>query len=153
MFKSKNQNKSKVKSTTTIETMIGESTEVTGSMVFSGGLLIEGKVFGNISSAHKDDGDMLILNVGGLIEGDVSVPNVVVNGTVNGDIHVTGRAELAQGAQITGNVYYSLLEMASGAKINGNLVNQESAKEAVHEPVVADKKSSLQLDGNKASST
>ena len=128
MFKSKSKSGTK-SATTNIDTMIGESTEVTGNLVFSGGLLIEGKVLGNISSVKDDASAVLILNIDGFIEGDISVPNVVINGSVNGDIHVTGRAELAEGARIHGNVYYSVIEIASGAKINGSLVNEDVKKE------------------------
>ncbi len=128
MFKNKSKSRKK-QVTTNIDTMIGESTEVLGNLVFSGGLLVEGKVLGNISSAKDDESAVLVLNVDGLIEGDVSVPNVVINGSVNGDIRVTGRAELAEGARINGNVYYAVIEIASGAKINGSLVNEEVKQE------------------------
>ena len=116
--------KKKAKSTS-VDTMIGKATVVTGDLVFSGGLLIEGRVSGKVSSAKEDEAAVLILNEGGVIEGDLSVPNAIINGTVNGDMRVSARTELAENAKINGNVYYSVLEMTPGAKINGSLVNQE----------------------------
>ena len=39
-----------------------------------------------------------------------------------GDVHAKEHIELASGARVTGNVYYTLIEMAMGAEVNGNLV-------------------------------
>ena len=50
------------------------------------------------------------------------MPNVVLNGGVNGEVHSTGHVELATHARVSGNVYYRLIEMARGAEVNGNLV-------------------------------
>ena len=66
---------------------------------------------------------MLTLSESGIVEGEVRVPNIVLNGTVIGDVHAKQHIELASNARITGNVYYSLLEMAMGAEVNGNLVH------------------------------
>lgn len=104
-------------------TMVSPSTEITGDIKFSGGLWVEGKINGNVSADDSSDG-RLDLAEGGRIVGDVSVPNVHINGEVEGNIYVTGRVELANNAQIKGNVYYNLLEMAMGAAINGNLVHK-----------------------------
>jgi cytoskeletal protein CcmA (bactofilin family) len=111
-----------------IETLIGASSTLTGDLVFSGGLHLEGKVVGNIKSAPADDNALLILDEHGMIEGDVKVPNMVINGTVTGDLHSTGQLELASGARIHGNVYYNLVEMAVGAQINGNLVHRSESE-------------------------
>ena len=64
----------------------------------------------------------------GTIEGEVKVPNVVINGTIIGDVHASGHVELAAQAKVHGNVYYSLIEMAMGAEVNGNLVHRPEDK-------------------------
>jgi len=118
--------KQKIK-VTQVDTLIGDLTTITGDLVFSGGLHVEGKVVGNISTSSTDDNALLILNENGVIEGDVEVPNMVINGTVKGDLHAHGHVELAANAKIHGNVYYNLVEMAVGAQINGNLVHREES--------------------------
>ena len=60
----------------------------------------------------------------GRIEGDVRVPNLVLNGAVEGDVYASQRVELASHAKVTGNLYYNLIEMAMGAEVNGNLVHR-----------------------------
>jgi cytoskeletal protein CcmA (bactofilin family) len=66
---------------------------------------------------------MLTVSEQGVIEGEVRVPSMVLNGTVNGDVHAKERIELAARARINGDVYYNLLEMAIGAEVNGKLVH------------------------------
>lgn len=48
------------------------------------------------------------------------MPNVVVNGSIIGDLHASGHVELAAQARVHGNVYYSLIEMAMGAEVMVN---------------------------------
>ncbi len=59
-----------------------------------------------------------------MVEGSVSVPHVVLNGTVKGDVSARERVELGTTARVIGNVYYNLIEMAIGAEINGKLIHQ-----------------------------
>ena len=106
-----------------VDTIIGQNTEIKGDLNFRGALLVDGVVKGNIK-ADEDSDSLLILNQEGLIEGEVTVPNVRLNGQIKGDVHAVGRVELVSQARIEGNVYYSLLEMEMGASINGNLVHQ-----------------------------
>lgn len=116
------QNK-KPKQTAHIDSLIGQNTEIHGDVYFSGGLHIDGTVKGSVV-AEKGDDSVLTLSERGTIEGEVKVPNVVVNGSVIGDVHATGHVELAAQARVHGNVYYSLIEMAMGAEVNGKLMHK-----------------------------
>lgn len=117
----------KSKSTTTksakIDTLIGQNTEIRGDVVFSGGLHVDGTLKGNVI-ADQDSGSVLSVSERGLIEGDVRVPNVVLNGCVVGDVYAANHIELAPQARVKGNVYYKIIEMARGAEVNGNLVHR-----------------------------
>ena len=106
-----------------IDSLIGRQTEIIGDMRFTGGLHVDGVVRGNVY-ADDDSGAVLTLSAHGTVEGDVRVPNVVLNGVVIGDVHVNDQIELAANARITGNVYYRTIEMAKGAEVNGALVHQ-----------------------------
>lgn len=114
---------------TKIDTLIGRKSEMLGDVNFSGGLHVDGTVKGNVVS-EDDPSSVLTLSESGTIEGDVKVPNIVLNGTVVGDVHAKHHIELASNARITGNVYYSLIEMAMGAEVNGNLVHVAEDVEA-----------------------
>ena len=106
-----------------IDSLIGQNTEIHGDVIFKGGLHVDGKVKGNVISEEGAE-SVLTLSERGTIEGEVRVPNVVVNGTVIGDVHALSHLELAAHTRVHGNVYYSLIEMAMGAEVNGNLVHR-----------------------------
>ena len=106
-----------------IDTVIGEHTRLEGDIHFTGGLHVDGTVKGNIIAESGTD-NVLTVSEKGRIEGDVRVPNLVLNGAVEGDVHAGERVELASHAKVTGDVYYNLIEMAIGAEVNGNLVHR-----------------------------
>ncbi len=115
--------KGKKTSCSRIDTVIGEQTRLEGDIRFTGGLHVDGTVKGNIIAEPGSD-NVLTVSEKGHIEGDVQVPNLVLNGAVEGDVHASERVELASHAKVTGNVYYNLIEMAMGAEVNGNLVHR-----------------------------
>ena len=110
------------KRTPEIDTLIGRNTRVEGDIEFTGGCHIDGYVKGSIQGT--DDGEaVLSISDTGTVEGSVSVPQLILNGTVNGDVTTTGRLELGSSARVVGNVFYSLIEMAIGAEVNGQLIH------------------------------
>ena len=123
MFSSKKKrNPSTTNTTTRVDSLIGQNTELQGDVLFSGGFHLDGKIKGNIRS--EDAASLLTVSDHGTVEGEVHVPNIVLNGTIIGDVFATERIELASNARVTGNVYYALIEMAIGAEVNGNLVHK-----------------------------
>jgi cytoskeletal protein CcmA (bactofilin family) len=116
-----------------IGTLVGKDTRVHGDLEFSGGCLIDGYVKGNVK-AISDENAMLSISERGQVEGAVIVPNVLLNGTVKGDVKASRRVELGSNARVVGNVQYNLIEMAMGAEINGKLIHEpESGEQAVEE--------------------
>lgn len=111
---------------TSVHTLIADGTEIKGDISFSGGLHIQGKVIGNIAS--DSDQGQLIIGESGSVEGEVKVPRVIVNGHVNGNIHSSEHLELAEKAEVQGNVFYNVIEMLIGARVNGKLVRQDGRR-------------------------
>ena len=105
-----------------IDSLIGRQTDTFGDVRFSGGLHVDGAIRGNVT-AEEDTCSVLTVSEHGTIEGEVRVPNIVLNGSIVGDVYARERVELAANARVTGNVYYGLIEMAMGAEVNGNLVH------------------------------
>jgi cytoskeletal protein CcmA (bactofilin family) len=126
-----------------ISTLIGAEARVQGDIEFTGGCLIDGYVKGSVR-AWKDDDATLSISERGCVEGTVVVPNLLLNGTVKGDVAASGRVELGARARVVGNVRYGLIEMAIGAAVNGKLIHASEAatgvstgKEAAAVPRVA----------------
>jgi len=108
---------------TVVETLVGSNTRISGDLHFSGGCHVDGTVNGSVT-ADPDSESALSISEEGNIEGGVTVPFVVLNGIVRGDVFANQRVELGPTARVIGNVYYNLIEMAIGAEINGKLVHQ-----------------------------
>lgn len=140
-----------VKPTTSVDTLVGRQSEITGDVRFAGGLHVDGKVKGKVM-ADSDKNAVLSISESGVIEGDIRVPHVVLNGMVEGDVYASQRITLSAKARVTGNVYYKLIEMASGAMVNGQLVyDGEGADKVTSMP--APKKSSVDdMEKNKSTS-
>jgi cytoskeletal protein CcmA (bactofilin family) len=107
-----------------VSTVIGEGTRLVGDLHFSGGLHLDGSVFGNVGAESGAQTTLTISELG-RIEGDVRVANLILNGTIVGDVYASERVELASKARVTGTVHYRLLEMAMGAEVNGQLVHSD----------------------------
>lgn len=102
-------------------TLVSKNTQIVGDIKFTGNLMIEGSVKGNIYTTSGADAHARVLDKG-MVEGEIRVPTLVINGTVNGDVYSDKHIELAAKAVVNGNVHYSLIEMVKGAQVNGNLV-------------------------------
>jgi cytoskeletal protein CcmA (bactofilin family) len=114
----------------TIDTLVGARTELKGDLMFSGGLRIDGKLKGNVT-ARGDGNSTLILSENALIIGNVTVPHIIVNGTIKGTVRASERIELQPKSEVAGDIYYKVMEVALGAVINGNLMRElgESGKD------------------------
>jgi len=107
--------------TTRIDTLLGRAANLNGDLEFSGGLHLDGRINGNVRSSAEDGGALSVSETG-FIEGRVEVTNIVMNGTVNGDMHARDRLVLGGKARVNGNVFYGVIEMAPGAVITGKLI-------------------------------
>ena len=103
-------------------TLVSRATEIVGDIHFTGELIIEGRVKGNI---YAEDDSKALIRVAekGTVEGEICVPSAIVNGLVQGDVRSANHIELAAKAVVVGNVYYNLIEMVMGSEVNGNLMH------------------------------
>ncbi len=145
MFNKNTQKKTKA---TRIDTLIGQYTHIKGDVSFSGGLRIDGSVTGNIN-AGEDNKSVLTLSEKSVIEGEIRVPNLIVNGTITGNVYSSEHIELATNAKINGNVYYRLLEMVTGCQVNGQLIHVAEDEDdilSVEHDAINTKDDALQLE-------
>ncbi|RAS12396.1 bactofilin family protein [Cupriavidus alkaliphilus] len=104
-----------------IDTLIGEDTAIDGDLVFSGGLRLDGRVRGNVTAAPGKP-SMLVVSEKGMVEGEISVGHLVLNGTVKGPVQAADLLELQPQARVLGDVRYAALEMHQGALVEGRLM-------------------------------
>jgi len=116
-----------------IATLIGSGTTVTGDLAFRGGLHLGGRIVGDVHG-EAGAGSSLTIGAEGVIEGSVHVDELVLNGTVRGDVTARERVELGATAQVDGNVSYTVLQMDAGARVNGRMIHQPLGQQALPAP-------------------
>lgn len=131
----------------TIDTLVGAKTDLKGDIVFSGGLRVDGKVRGNIT-AKGDGNSTLVLSENATVTGNVTVPHIITNGSIKGNVRAAERIELQSKAEIFGDVYYKVIEMALGAVVNGSLVREavENGHDSTNKGTVTRLKSAGEAD-------
>jgi cytoskeletal protein CcmA (bactofilin family) len=117
------------KNSLAIETLLGKDVKLAGDVTFAGGLRLDGRMVGNIV-AELDKPSMLVVSENAMIEGEVRVAHLILNGTVQGPVYASELLEMQPHARIVGPVYYTSLEMHQGAVVDGVLthVTQEEVK-------------------------
>lgn len=132
-----------------VSTVIGPGTVIEGNLLFDGGLHLDGRVVGNVNGTEQTDATLTV-SERGVIEGDVRVECLFLNGSVTGDVYAAQRVELAEEARVNGTVHYRLLEMAMGAEVNGKLVHCDEIELSGDESPEAQEE--MPLDAAEASS-
>jgi cytoskeletal protein CcmA (bactofilin family) len=101
------------------------SVEIEGSLRFTGLLNIDGHLTGAIVAKG-----MLVTGANARVVGDIFVENLILSGTVIGNIFATGEVHLNHTAQVIGNINYNTLSIVPGAVHEGSS-HQFTEKERV----------------------
>lgn len=97
-------------------TVIGSSIVIDGEISGEEHLVVHGTVKGRINVR-----DSLVVENGGLVEATVESATITVNGTVNGDISASERAELRPNSTVIGDIRAPRILIADGASFKGNV--------------------------------
>lgn len=106
-----------------ISTLISEGSVLEGNLKAPAFARIDGQVNGDVSI---DEG--LILGEKGQVKGNINTKEIVVYGTVNGDIF-TSSLEIRATGHITGDIKTQNLVVENGGVYNGNLTMQQGEKQ------------------------
>jgi len=125
---SKRKNSSSIKMTQ-LSSLIAEGVEITGDVVFTGGMRVDGRVNGNVIGRSLDGKApaLLVLSDKGRIEGSVRCGDAVINGSVVGDLEVEHLLELQSEARVSGTIRYRQLQLDVGAAVQGQLIRVDGS--------------------------
>ena len=112
-------------------TLVAGNCQLIGDVLFTDRLLVNGVVNGNIR-AESGTNATLTISEKGEVRGEIRVPNVIVNGTVDGDIYSENHIELSAKAEVSGNVYYKVIEMVMGSRVDGQFVHADGEVEKLN---------------------
>jgi len=97
-------------------TLISEGCKITGVVSGDGDFLISGEVEGECNLTGS-----LTIAPNGFWKGSIRATDVIVAGTVEGDVVASGRVEISDTARITGTVTGEAIAVAEGAVVQGNM--------------------------------
>jgi cytoskeletal protein CcmA (bactofilin family) len=95
---------------------VGRNVNVSGKLIFSNPVRIEGRFRGEVSSV-----DLVVIAEEGSVEGKVTAPRLLVMGELRGDIAGCDRVVLGPRAKVYGNIATRNLTVREGAYLEGSV--------------------------------
>lgn len=97
--------------------VIGKSVQIRGEVKGNEDLVVEGLVEGTITlNEHR-----LTIGANAKVTANVGARDVVVLGTLQGDIHAAGRVELRSGSHVNGDIRAARLSVEDNAIFSGKV--------------------------------
>ncbi len=106
------QRKSKI---VEVDTLIGKNSHFYGNIEVNGIVKIDGALHGNITAT----GDVIIGD-GAVVNGDIVCQNIIISGSVKGNISAKEQMRFTSSSQIIGDIKMLSLIMDEGAVFNGS---------------------------------
>ena len=116
-----------------LNAFLGEGTSFKGKLTFEGTVRIDGQLEGEVFTK-----DTLVVGETSKIEANIHVGNLVISGTVHGDVTAEKKVELHPSARLFGNISTPSLVIAEGVVFEGSCTmgkkKAEQASPAVSKP-------------------
>ncbi|MFO0596901.1 MAG: bactofilin BacN [Myxococcaceae bacterium] len=96
--------------------IIGKGITIRGSMTGGGGLVIEGRVEGQIALKNH-----LTIESSGVVEADIRADELTINGTASGNIDASTKVSINQSAKVNGDIKATRVVIEDGAVFNGSI--------------------------------
>jgi len=111
-----------------IVSFLGKGAELKGEIAFTNKFCVEGILHGKVRSDAT-----LEVRTGGIVNAEVHVRRITINGEFRGTIHATERAEIHKNGKVFGEIFSPCLIIEAGAVFDGhcNMSDEKtSAKDA-----------------------
>ena len=133
MFNSK---KPKAVSGGMINTIIGDNSKIEGLLLTSDSTRVEGLLQGKILSESS-----VIIGEHGVIRGDIKAVDILIAGTVYGNIRADSKIEITGTGRVLGDMFTKTLVIDEGASFKGNCTMDLSEDDSTSRPSIPDKDS------------
>lgn len=97
--------------------VIGPTLVIKGELEAGENLLIEGRVEGTITH----NAESLIIGEHGTVQANVKARNVVIEGTVDGDVYGSESVSIRETAKVKGNIFTPRISITEGAHFKGGI--------------------------------
>ena len=98
-----------------VQTMIGAEAVVNGPIKLRGGIIVYGKVYGDIHT----EGPVRI-TISGEVIGDIQASDAHIGGRIQGNVTVSNRIVLGRKSELKGDLIYHSLVIEAGAQFEGS---------------------------------
>lgn len=115
-------------------TVIGKSVVIRGDITGSEDLYMDGDLEGTVKLTEN----CLTLGPNARVVADIHVRDLIVLGSLVGNVHATGRIELRQSASVQGDIVASRLSIEESAVIKGRVELAASTSAAKAAPSAGD---------------
>lgn len=133
MFNSK---KPKAVSGGMINTIIGDNSKIEGLLLTSDSTRVDGLLQGKILSESS-----VIIGEHGVIRGDIKAVDILIAGTVYGNIRADSKIEITGTGRVLGDMFTKTLVIDEGASFKGNCTMDLSEDDSTSRPSIPDKDS------------
>ena len=104
------------------EAYLGQGSRVTGTLVFTGQVELDGYVEGELQSQ-----DRLVVGESAVINARIVGTDVLIKGTVTGDISASKRLVLKKPAKVVGNISSTCISIEEGVTFEGQCTMSSSS--------------------------
>ena len=107
--------------------LLGKGTEVIGDISFTSSMRVDGVIKGKVCSEAT-----LIIGASGLIDAEVRIRNITINGEFRGIIRASERVEIHKEGKVFGDIFSPCLIIEAGATFEGrcNMSETDIQKQA-----------------------
>ena len=116
-----------------LATLIGAGTLVDGNLTYSGGIHIDGTVLGDLAPENPDQTSQVWIGEKGIVKGSVRGTDVIVHGSVDGDIFANQSVTIGAKARVAGDVCYSELSVDGCSSVTGRFIPNRLLEDTVGE--------------------
>ena len=98
-----------------VQTIIGAEAVVNGPIKLRGGIIVYGKIYGDIHT----EGPVRI-TISGEVIGDIQASDAHIGGRIQGNVTVSNRIVLGRKSELKGDLIYHSLVIEDGAQFEGS---------------------------------
>ncbi len=108
-----------------ITTLLGRGSEFEGKLTFEGTVRIDGRLKGQVFSD-----DVLIIGEGAYVEAEIDIGEVIIQGTVVGNIRASRGIEIHAPGRVKGDLTTPSLQIDKGVVFEGRSFMEEASSRA-----------------------
>lgn len=109
-----------------INTLLGRGSEFEGKLTFEGTVRIDGTLKGEVFSD-----DVLVVGEGAILEAEVDIGEIIIQGTVRGNIRAKRSVEILAPGRVSGDITTPSLQIDKGVVFEGRCHMEGIAEDIV----------------------